>query len=774
MKKYSYAGLVLLLVFCLRSSAMSAALPSGTLLTIDNGFEGAASYFTMAVSSTTILTTYLKSTTTTGVQHPKCLNGGILLGTNQPAGTGSHTGTTVPADNGPIDAPWNFFFNTGNDFQDLAAGGVTDNGNGTLNMVGWRVSWNGIPSINMGMGGGANIFTKSLDGTHYTLDYMTTVPPGDPSGFGGVPYGLHLEGRIVVVDLCADNHCTDSNACTVDLCDSGTGACTNTLDCTLPGCNSTVDPRCDLCNGVVCDDGNACNGVETCDSNTGGCIAGTPLNCDDQNICTDDTCNPAAGCVNAPGSANCPSGNVWVTPATGGEIRFYDWGYTGPGKDGCAEGDPGCTDWRRALEFNPISGFGGPAEGNALDPAGGIGQRQHVITQDQDWLTPDPAHNIVGDFDGGENFPNANMDANVNFYKWGYTTVAGSAFNNMMIDYDGDYLIPKGDMHFVFYDIFRYKDMTGANPDQTFDTRINFQPFPISDAIGWCGSVLTSHPAALEPMAGQVTFDFAFEAYFPFTDLGPNGLPDPGEGSVQIVPGFIMRSYGTLEVDVKESQGGAGNLHFVANAVINNTNPTLGRDASHPYGYPDPAYYNHVSFMGGGVVPGGVWVYPDGIGTHDVRVHPVQGAPGTTPGEVRADGAVWHMNSFAGYPFMLRADAIRYVEYFDAARYGADTDDDAVPDTQDNCIQAANGPKTPDAGGNVQRDTDSDGYGNRCDADLNGDGITNSLDLGLFKLVFMGSDANSDLNGDGIVNSLDLGIVKNLFMLPPGPSGVAP
>ena len=55
MKKFSYAGFVCLLVLCLYTSAMSAVLPSGTLLTIDNGFEGATSYFTMAVSSTTIL-----------------------------------------------------------------------------------------------------------------------------------------------------------------------------------------------------------------------------------------------------------------------------------------------------------------------------------------------------------------------------------------------------------------------------------------------------------------------------------------------------------------------------------------------------------------------------------------------------------------------------------------------------------------------------------------------------------------------------------------------
>ena len=44
-------------------------------------------------------------------------------------------------------------------------------------------------------------------------------------------------------------------------------------------------------------------------------------------------------------------------------------------------------------------------------------------------------------------------------------------------------------------------------------------------------------------------------------------------------------------------------------------------------------------------------------------------------------------------------------------------------------------------------------HGNACDADLNNDNFVNSLDLGLFKLVFMTADADADLNGDGVVNS---------------------
>ena len=61
-----------------------------------------------------------------------------------------------------------------------------------------------------------------------------------------------------------------------------------------------------------------------------------------------------------------------------------------------------------------------------------------------------------------------------------------------------------------------------------------------------------------------------------------------------------------------------------------------------------------------------------------------------------------------------------------------------------------------------------------CDADLNNDGLVNSLDLSLFKPVFFTSNPDADLNGDGIVNSLDLSLFKSLFFKPPGPSALTP
>ena len=50
----------------------------------------------------------------------------------------------------------------------------------------------------------------------------------------------------------------------------------------------------------------------------------------------------------------------------------------------------------------------------------------------------------------------------------------------------------------------------------------------------------------------------------------------------------------------------------------------------------------------------------------------------------------------------------------------------------------------------------------------------NSLDLGLFKARFFGTDADADMNGTGFVDSMDLGLFKNAFAKPPGPSSHAP
>jgi hypothetical protein len=95
----------------------------------------------------------------------------------------------------------------------------------------------------------------------------------------------------------------------------------------------------------------------------------------------------------------------------------------------------------------------------------------------------------------------------------------------------------------------------------------------------------------------------------------------------------------------------------------------------------------------------------------------------------------------------------------------SDVDGDGVLDPVDNCVTMTNAD---------QRDTNGDGFGNRCDPDFNNNGITDSQDGALLKAVFgQAGFPDRDLNGNGIVDSQDGAILKSYFGKPPGPRGAA-
>src|SRR5439155_862470 len=63
-----------------------------------------------------------------------------------------------------------------------------------------------------------------------------------------------------------------------------------------------------------CADADVCNGTEQCQNLT--CVAGNPLPCDDGNPCTDDSCDPTAGCVHTNNTGPCDDGNPCTTSDT--------------------------------------------------------------------------------------------------------------------------------------------------------------------------------------------------------------------------------------------------------------------------------------------------------------------------------------------------------------------------------------------------------------------------------------------------------------------------
>ena len=106
-----------------------------------------------------------------------------------------------------------------------------------------------------------------------------------------------------------------------------------------------------------------------------------------------------------------------------------------------------------------------------------------------------------------------------------------------------------------------------------------------------------------------------------------------------------------------------------------------------------------------------------------------------------------------------------------------DSDADGVCDAEDNCLYAANGPW--DASNQV--DSDLDGYGNACDADLNNDGSVDAADesLGAGAEGLVLGDSGylrvADLDGDNQITAHDLAILSLGVEIAdtPGPSGLS-
>ncbi len=117
------------------------------------------------------------------------------------------------------------------------------------------------------------------------------------------------------------NSCTDNNACTEDVCDAA-GDCISTVDvfcndgevCTIDSC----DPGTGTCifdgaaaDGNACDDSDECTQTDACDG--GACVGTNPVDCDDSNVCTVDSCDSGDGsCINDGAPVNgdpCDDGN---------------------------------------------------------------------------------------------------------------------------------------------------------------------------------------------------------------------------------------------------------------------------------------------------------------------------------------------------------------------------------------------------------------------------------------------------------------------------------
>ncbi len=112
--------------------------------------------------------------------------------------------------------------------------------------------------------------------------------------------------------FCEDgNACTAGSSCQAGVCSGGTAVnCNDGNLCTDDSCASEIGCQ-HAPNSALCNDANACTTGDICSG--GACAAPGFLDCDDANPCTDDSCNPATGCVHKANILPCNDGNACTT-----------------------------------------------------------------------------------------------------------------------------------------------------------------------------------------------------------------------------------------------------------------------------------------------------------------------------------------------------------------------------------------------------------------------------------------------------------------------------
>jgi von Willebrand factor type D domain/Lamin Tail Domain len=162
----------------------------------------------------------------------------------------------------------------------------------------------------------------------------------------------------VQADPCGVGTCGSDVECPVAISDGG--SCGDHLLCITGSCQPIA------CEGdAECGDGNVCNGVETCSPATHTCLPGSLLDCDDQNACTADSCDPALGC----GHVDVPCGGT-DAGSGGGDATS---GGNDAGTGGASAVDAGGGSGGTAGSGGGTAGSGGGTAGSAGAGGGGGG-----------------------------------------------------------------------------------------------------------------------------------------------------------------------------------------------------------------------------------------------------------------------------------------------------------------------------------------------------------------------------------------------------------------
>jgi hypothetical protein len=174
--------------------------------------------------------------------------------------------------------------------------------------------------------------------------------------------------------------CTDGTVCTQgDVCAGGACIpgpslnCDDGIQCTLDSCDpmNGCQNNAAALDGQPCDDGNTCSGPDTCSA--GVCSGPTlPQNCDDNDPCTEDLCDPMGGCLHPTAGRDgfgCDDNNPCTTQdvCSGGICsgQFTQADTDGDGYCDIVENTAGCNS-NDGAEIPPQSGTfaGAPGKGS--------------------------------------------------------------------------------------------------------------------------------------------------------------------------------------------------------------------------------------------------------------------------------------------------------------------------------------------------------------------------------------------------------------------------
>ncbi len=138
--------------------------------------------------------------------------------------------------------------------------------------------------------------------------------------------------KICHADLCSASACSPQGffACVANgsgfaapvLCDDGSVCTTDSCD-TIAGCQFVPEADGTTCGG----DGSLCGALSSCQA--GKCLAIQSAGCDDGNVCTNDVCDPKAGCIHTPQAGGKCTANKDGSPCTTGIVACLASGACG-------------------------------------------------------------------------------------------------------------------------------------------------------------------------------------------------------------------------------------------------------------------------------------------------------------------------------------------------------------------------------------------------------------------------------------------------------------